>query len=51
MPAFVPVGSWRLSQSKNSPYQSAELRGFMTQWFSSGNQTSRASTPCAFSVL
>ena len=28
-----------------------ELRGLSTQWFSSGNHSSRASTPRAFSVL
>ena len=39
------------SQPKNSPYQSLLLRGFSTQWFSSGNHTRRESTPRALSVL
>ena len=30
-----------------SSYQRRELRGLSTQWFSSGNQTSRAFTPRA----
>lgn len=51
---FPPVfgaPSYRFSHSKNSAYQSFEFLGFMTQWFSSGNQISLASIPCAFSVL
>ncbi len=47
----VPPASYCLSQLKNSAYQSLLLRGLSTQWFSSGNQSSRASTPCALSVL
>ncbi len=45
------AGSCVVSQPKNSAYQSRLLRGFSTQWFSSGNHSSRASTPRAFSVL
>ncbi len=48
---LATAGSCRFSQSKNSPYQSCELRGFRIQWFSSGNHSSRASTPLALSVL
>ena len=40
---FAPL-SWAFSQPKNSPYQRRELRGLSTQWFSSGNHSSRAST-------
>ena len=39
------------SQAKNSAYQRRALRGLRIQWFSSGNQTRRASMPRAFSVL
>jgi GGDEF domain-containing protein len=45
------AGSCRRSQSKNSAYQSRLLRGLRIQWFSSGNHSSRASTPRALSVL
>jgi Diguanylate cyclase, GGDEF domain len=44
-------GSWRCSHSENSAYHSRELRGLSTQWFSSGNHSSRASTLRALSVL
>ena len=49
--AQVTCVSCAFSQAKNSAYQSRELRGFRIQWFSSGNQSRRASTPRAFSVL
>ena len=47
----APPLSCLFNQPKNSPYQSLLLRGFRIQWFSSGNHSSRASTPLALSVL
>jgi hypothetical protein len=49
----VPAACQRRSQSKNSRGRTTAplLRGLRIQWFSSGNHSSRASTPRALSVL
>ena len=49
--AFCLAGSCAASHAKNSSYQSRELRGFITQWPSSGNHTRRAGTPRICKVL
>ena len=45
------AGRVSASHRRFSSYQRSEFCGFSTQWFSSGNHTSRAGTPSDFSVL